>query len=164
MFAVRVRRRELRSALRCGLGYKGQMNLFIVLASMGFVMTTPSCQGAPDTLCRCAERRNMRTRNIPIQVMLNEEEFRKLDSLSHASGLSFSVILRKFIMSREIRERPNADFLTLVRAFDKIGSNINQIARKANTDDIVTKADLGEVKKHLRNMQREMNDWKKTWQ
>ena len=106
----------------------------------------------------------MRTRNIPIQVMLNEEEFRKLDSLSHASGLSFSAIFRKFIMTREIRERPNADFLTLVRAFDKIGSNINQIARKANTDDIVTKADPGEVKKHLRNMQREMNDWKKTWQ
>lgn len=106
----------------------------------------------------------MRTRNIPIQVMLNEEEFRHLDKLSHRSGLSFSTIIRKFIMGHELRERPNADFLVLTRVFDKIGSNINQIAKKANTQDTAARAELEKVTQLLREMRHAMNDWKMTWQ
>ena len=96
--------------------------------------------------------------------MLNEPEFRKLDTITHKSGTSFSVVIRNLIMGHELRERPNADFLTLARSFDKIGSNINQIAKKANTEDIASVADLKEVNKLLKDMRREMNDWKKTWQ
>lgn len=106
----------------------------------------------------------MRTHNNEFHLRMNDEEFSKLDAISHKSGLSFSVILRNFIMGYEIRERPNADFLTLARSFDKIGSNINQIARKVNTEDVASAADLKEVKRLLREMRREMNDWKKTWQ
>ena len=106
----------------------------------------------------------MRTRNIPIQVWINEEEFRHLDDITHKSGTSFSVVIRNLIMGQEIRERPNADFLVLARSFDKIGANINQIARKANTEDVASADDLKEVKKLLREMRREMKDWKKTWQ
>ena len=106
----------------------------------------------------------MRTRNIPIQVWINEEEFHHLDDITHKSGTSFSVVIRNLIMGQEIRERPNADFLVLARSFDKIGANINQIARKANAEDIASADDLKEVKKLLREMCREMKDWKKTWQ
>lgn len=138
--------------------------MFIVLASMGFVMTHPACQGSPETLCRKRKGGFMRTRNIPIQVWINEEEFRHLDDITHKSGTSFSVVIRNLIMGQEIRERPNADFLALARSFDKIGANINQIARKANTEDVASADDLKEVKKLLREMRREMKDWKKTWQ
>lgn len=138
--------------------------MFIVLASMGFVMTYPACQGSPETLCRKRKGGFMRTRNIPIQVWINEEEFHHLDDITHKSGTSFSVVIRNLIMGQEIRERPNADFLVLARSFDKIGANINQIARKANTEDIASAGDLKEVKKLLREMCREMKDWKKTWQ
>ena len=138
--------------------------MFIVLASMGFVMTHPACQGSPETLCRKRKGGFMRTRNIPIQVWINEEEFRHLDDITHKSGTSFSVVIRNLIMGQEIRERPNADFLVLARSFDKIGANINQIARKANTEDVASADDLKEVKKLLREMRREMKDWKKTWQ
>ena len=138
--------------------------MFIVLASMGFVMTHPACQGSPETLCRKRKGGFMRTRNIPIQVWINEEEFHHLDDITHKSGTSFSVVIRNLIMGQEIRERPNADFLVLARSFDKIGANINQIARKANTEDVASADDLKEVKKLLREMRREMKDWKKTWQ
>ena len=138
--------------------------MFIVLASMGFVMTYPACQGSPETLCRKRKGGFMRTRNIPIQVWINEEEFHHLDDITHKSGTSFSVVIRNLIMGQEIRERPNADFLVLARSFDKIGANINQIARKANTEDIASAGDLKEVRKLLREMCREMKDWKKTWQ
>ena len=106
----------------------------------------------------------MRTRNIPIQVWINEEEFHHLDDITHKSGTSFSVVIRNLIMGQEIRERPNADFLVLARSFDKIGANINQIARKANTEDIASAAELKELNRLLREMRREMKDWKKTWQ
>lgn len=138
--------------------------MFIVLASMGFVYTYPACQGSPETLCRKRKGGLMRERNIQIHIMLNEPEFRKLDTITHKSGTSFSVVIRNLIMGHELRERPNADFLTLARSFDKIGSNINQIAKKANTEDIASVADLKEVNKLLKDMRREMNDWKKTWQ
>ena len=96
--------------------------------------------------------------------MLNEDEFRHLDSISHRTGVSFSGIIRNLIMGFTLKERPNADFLTLARSFDKIGSNINQIAKKANTENTVTNAELEEVKHLLKVMRSEMNRWKKTWQ
>lgn len=106
----------------------------------------------------------MRTRNIPIQVMLNEEEFRKLDSLSHASGLSFSAVLRKLIMSETIRQRVNPDFRYLARAIDRIGNNINQLAHKANLSDAVSKEDAAKAVTLMREIKREIADWKEKWQ
>ena len=106
----------------------------------------------------------MRTRNNEFHLWMNDEEFNKLDDLSHKSGLSFSVILRNFIMGYEVRERPNADFLVLARSFDKIGANINQIARKVNKEDLASAAELKELNRLLREMRREMKDWKNTWQ
>lgn len=106
----------------------------------------------------------MRERDIQIHFMLNEDEFRHLDSISHRTGVSFSGIIRNLIMGFTLKERPNADFLTLARSFDKIGSNINQIAKKANTENTVTNAELEEVKHLLKVMRSEMNRWKKTWQ
>lgn len=138
--------------------------MFIVLASMGFISPNPACQGSPETLCRKRKGGFVRTHNHEFHLRMTEEEFNKLDDLSHKSGLSFSVILRNFIMGQEIRERPNADFLVLARSFDKIGANINQIARKANTEDIASAAELKELNRLLREMRREMKDWKKTWQ
>ena len=138
--------------------------MFIVLASMGFISPNPAYQGSPETLCRKRKGGFMRTRNNEFHLWMNDEEFSKLDDLSHKSGLSFSVILRNFIMGYEVRERPSADFLVLSRSFDKIGANINQIARKANKEDIASAAELKELNRLLREMHREMKDWKKTWQ
>ena len=96
--------------------------------------------------------------------MLNEEEFRKLDSLSHASGLSFSAVLRKLIMNETIRQRVNPDFRYLARAIDRIGNNINQLAHKANLSDAVSKEDAAKAVTHMREITREIADWKKQWQ
>ena len=106
----------------------------------------------------------MRTRNIPIQVMLNEEEFRKLDSLSHTSGLSFSAVLRKLIMNETIRQKINPDFRSLARAIDRIGNNYNQIAHKVNATGTASFEDLNESAKLLREIKIEIAVWKKQWQ
>lgn len=102
----------------------------------------------------------MRTRNIPVQVWLNEEEFRKLDSLSHRSGLSFSSVLRNFIMGENIKERVHPDYRSLLRSVDRIGININQIAHKANMSENINTDDLHTTISLLKEIRKEIDRWK----
>ncbi|PWM29335.1 MAG: plasmid mobilization relaxosome protein MobC [Clostridiales bacterium] len=105
----------------------------------------------------------MRKRNIDIHLMLNEDEFHRLDALSHKSGLSFSVVLRRLINGAELRERPNMDFRSLARAIDRIGNNYNQIAHKVNASGIVSPDDLEKSRLLLVEIKTEIAGWKAKW-
>lgn len=105
----------------------------------------------------------MRQRKIPIQVMLSETEYTMLEQMSARSGLSYSALLRHWIMSQPIKERPNADFLTLTDAIDRIGVNFNQLVRKVNTVGKATDSDLKEAKRTYQQVLRLMREWEKTW-
>lgn len=105
----------------------------------------------------------MRKRNIPLQVMLDEREFGKLDKLRRTSGLSFSALIRKLIMATAIRERPNVDFLALARAVDRIGTNYNQIARKVNVAGCADAADMEAARLLLAEIRAQIEEWKKQW-
>lgn len=82
------------------------------------------------------------------------------DLVSHLTGISHNHVLRKLIMDKEIRQRPDVDFLALVTAVDRLGNNINQIAKKANTNNAVSYADMKEVSSIMRRIRSEMNAWK----
>ncbi len=105
----------------------------------------------------------MRTRTEPIQVYLSKKEREKLASLCEKSGTSYSVLFRKWIMETEIRERPSADFMALATSIDRLGTNINQIAKKANTNNSVSYSDMKEVTSTMRQIRAEMNSWKEKW-
>ena len=105
----------------------------------------------------------MRERKNELHLRLNDEEYRKLDQLSHHSGISFNSVLRKLIMEREIHQRPDADFSALASAVDRLGNNINQIAKKANTNTVVSYADMKEVAAIMRGVRREIDHWKEQW-
>ena len=105
----------------------------------------------------------MRNRTEPIQVYLSKKEREKLDSLCKKGGTSYAVLFRKWIMETEIRERPSADFMALSTSIDRLGTNINQIAKKANTNNSVSYADLKEVASNMRMIRAEMNAWKEKW-
>lgn len=106
----------------------------------------------------------MRTRNIPIQVWLNNEEFRHLDKLSHKSGLSFSNVLRSLIMGEHIKERVHPDYRMLLRAVDHIGNNINQIAHNTNVADEASCEDIANVLLLMKEIKSEIQSWKVQWQ
>ena len=105
----------------------------------------------------------MRERNNEFHIRLNDEEYRKLDWLSHTSGTSFNQVIRKLIMGREIRQRPNADFAALVCSIDRLGNNVNQIAKKTNTNNAVSYADMKEVAAIMRGVRLEIDRWKEQW-
>ena len=105
----------------------------------------------------------MRTRNIDIHIMLNHEEGQRFDKLCKRTGLSRAGLIRKMVLNCPIQERPNADFLSLTDAIDRIGVNFNQLVRKANTTGIASNGDLKEAKRTYQQVLRLMLEWEKTW-
>ena len=75
----------------------------------------------------------MRTRQHFIGLWLNDEEYAQFMKQCAISGLSSSAVLRKAVMGLEIKAKPPETYAALLRELSAIGSNVNQIARWANT-------------------------------
>lgn len=104
----------------------------------------------------------MRTRNRAVQVYLNETEYEKLERLSQFSNINHSTVIRKLIMGKEIRERPNMDFLSLATEVNWLGTNLNQIAHRANLMHL-TSDDLTEAKEILKAVESRIRAAWRTW-
>ena len=75
-----------------------------------------------------------------LSVRLTAEEREHLDRLARESGLSLSNVIR----STETRQRQPAEINDLYREINRIGVNINQIARSVNAG-IATRQDAKEA-------------------
>ena len=67
-----------------------------------------------------------------LSVRLSKQESQKLDSLCKASGLTASAAVRKLIAGAKIQENKAKDMKPLYQEINRIGNNINQIARSVN--------------------------------
>jgi hypothetical protein len=74
----------------------------------------------------------MRKRNVHIQFWLNDTEADNLNKLVCRSGLSRENYLRHIITGLVPTDRPPPDYYSMMRELHKIGTNLNQIAHKAN--------------------------------
>ena len=104
----------------------------------------------------------MRKRKRTLQVYLNEKEYEQLDYICALSGLTRSSAIRKMILEREIKQRPNSDFMSLNQEIYRIGINVNQIALKANQLHI-TNEDLAEAKAIMKKIIKTLDDWRRFW-
>lgn len=102
-------------------------------------------------------------RYIKYGLWLSEEEDNELQKTCDRTGMSRATVLRRMIMSRPIKERPNADFISLIDAIDRIGVNFNQMVRKVNTTGMASESDLREAKRTYQQVYRLMREWEKTW-
>ena len=73
----------------------------------------------------------MKSRFIGFRIA--ESEYQRLGALSRKSGKSKSEIIRELLMSGEVRERINKDHISIIRQLIGESTNLNQLARKANT-------------------------------
>ena len=78
-------------------------------------------------------------------MRLTEEERLHLDQLAQASGLSRSNVIRACLERTEIRPCQPAEISDLYREINRIGVNINQIARKVNAG-IATAEDVRQTR------------------
>ena len=82
-------------------------------------------------LCGKEERR-LTEKNRFLSVRMTEAEREHLEQLSRESGLSLSDTVRACISGTEIRQRQGDEIKDLYTAVNRIGNNINQIARSVN--------------------------------
>jgi hypothetical protein len=74
----------------------------------------------------------MRKRNIQIIVRLNAKEQQHLAKQVKKTGLSQEAFIRTLINGYVPKELPPSDYYAMMRELHAIGSNLNQIAAKAN--------------------------------
>lgn len=75
----------------------------------------------------------MRQRDHQVIIRLNDRELALLKERMEASGLNCSELLRRLITGSTIRTRDDEKMRALLAQISKIGSNVNQIARVANS-------------------------------
>lgn len=81
----------------------------------------------------------MRKRNNEIHLHLSDDEASYLTTQAKRCGLSRQAFLLALMKKQPIKEQPSADFFAVLKALEKIGDNINQIAAKANSLGIIDK-------------------------
>ena len=82
---------------------------------------------------------------IKMTVRLTEREHKYLQRQAANAGLKMEPFIRKLIMGADIQPRPPDNIAQLIREINYIGNNINQIAKKVNTESRVSQAQLDEV-------------------
>lgn len=88
----------------------------------------------------------MRKRHAGFVIRLTEDELKTLDKKVHKSGLTREKYMRKIISDSRVYEAPPVDFAKLIREVNRVGSNIDQILRIANTKNLL---DVPRLRKEL---------------
>jgi hypothetical protein len=79
----------------------------------------------------------IRNRSHDLHLRLNDDEFEKLNTSVAKTGLSREAYLRKLITGQQPKELPPPDFRPMMRQLYYCGNNLNQIARKAHTLNVI---------------------------
>jgi len=74
----------------------------------------------------------LRKRSIRVQVWLNKEEKTKLEASAKKAGLSQESYIRTLINGYVPKKLPPPDYYAVMKELHAIGSNLNQIAARAN--------------------------------
>lgn len=68
---------------------------------------------------------------------LNRKESESLDKKVKKSGLNREAYLRQIIQGIVPKDAPPPDYYSMMRELHKIGNNLNQIAQKAHTLNVI---------------------------
>ena len=79
----------------------------------------------------------MRKRNVPIMFRLNRKEAEVLEKRVKKSGISREAYLRHLINGVVPKDAPPPDYYSMMRELHKVGNNLNQIAQKAHTLNVI---------------------------
>lgn len=98
----------------------------------------------------------MGTRTNAVLVRLTDKEKKHLQRQAANAGLKMEPLIRKLIMGADIQPRPPDNIAQLIREINAVGNNINQIAKKVNTESCVSQAQLEEILHLLGEIYREV--------
>lgn len=98
----------------------------------------------------------MRERNLEFHIRLNDIEYDKLEEMSLKSNMTKSEVIRKLILEKEIKEKPGLEFYEVMKELSKIGVNLNQIAYKANKNNVIDEKYYKELASEWQQFSREV--------
>jgi hypothetical protein len=99
-----------------------------------------------------------RQRNILLRIRLTADERATLAAAAERAGLTHAGYARSLLLSappvRQARKPPveRAELAKLLAQIGKIGSNLNQLARAANSGEAAAAADVREAAKDVATM------------
>ena len=79
----------------------------------------------------------MNNRTVEIKVRLNQKEADVLNERVKKSCLSREAYLRQLINGLVPQDAPPTDYYTMMKELYRIGNNLNQIAKKAQTLNMI---------------------------
>lgn len=106
----------------------------------------------------CAMKREKRTEIAPVKVYLTEKEHRKLASLSRLTGYSKSSYMKSLLNGAIPKPLPSGELIDFIYELNKIGVNINQIAKVANATGNINSQDYKEEYKALQKVLNEIRE------
>ena len=87
---------------------------------------------------------------VRFEMKLSYDEDDKLKRDSQKANLTKSEYVRRLIMNCRLKEKPDDRFYDILRNLTKIGNNLNQIAYKANYNNLIDKNYYDENAKEVR--------------
>lgn len=100
----------------------------------------------------------MPRRMYDIHIRLTREEAADLKRKAKICGITQSTLLRILLKDYEPREKPDDRFYEVMRQMSAIGNSLNQLARKANSLELL---DGAEYKRQLEKFNRFQNQVEK---
>lgn len=79
----------------------------------------------------------MRNRNIKVQIWLNKREAETLQKKAKRSRISVAGYIRHLIDGVIPQDAPPPDYYAMMQQLYRIGNNLNQIAQKAHTLNVI---------------------------
>ena len=75
----------------------------------------------------------MNNRNQRTHLYVDDESRARLEYLARVSNQSMSAVFRQIIQGAAVREMPPADYHAMTAELYRIGTNLNQLAKVANS-------------------------------
>ena len=94
----------------------------------------------------------LRRRPNQILLFLNDKELQILNQRVAKTGLTRSAYLRRLIMDKPPKELPPMDFYDVLRELRQLNVNMNQIALKAHTLDMIDSPFYRDCHKELQSV------------
>ena len=107
---------------------------------------------------RTKVRADGRQRFIRIVFRVNEDEYEHFLKDVEKAQITKSEYLRNLINNVEIKEKPDREFYNTTQQLIRIGNNLNQIAKKANSLDFINTKEYQENADELKNLITEIKE------
>lgn len=96
----------------------------------------------------------MRKRNCRLEVRFSDGELASLAAKAEKAGLSKGEFVRQAVQGVEVREAPTADVRRLIWEVRRVGYNLEQVLKIANTRGLLDVPEMRQVLRQMRAAER----------